>query len=293
MKILVVLNPISGSRDKEEFMQYLVKSFRERNIGYELYKTSGDQDEQKISSLLDKYCPNRILSVGGDGTSSLCAKKLIDRDMPMGIVPFGSANGMAMELGINSDPVSALHDFMLSGYHKDLDMYKINNKYYGMHIGDIGLNARIVEGFSLDRERGMLTYAKHFLREFSQSELISYRIFVNGEKYEVQAYMVAFANARKYGTGVILNWKGNPYDGRIELVIAKELKIKTLLLAGMTTLNEEIGREAISEITSCEKAVIETEYPVSVQVDGEPVGKMQKVEVEVVPHAIKIILPHK
>ena len=293
MKVLVVLNPISGGRDKEQFLSFLESQFKRYNIDFLVYKTQGTDDEIKIGRLIKSFHPERLLGVGGDGTISICAKCLIDQDIALGIIPFGSANGMARELELSDDPGEALDDFLKSRHYRQLDLYRINDRFIGMHIGDIGLNARIVEGYEQEGGRGMFSYAKHFLRELSQSELIDFSIELGNRKIEEKAYMVAFANARKYGTGVVLNWKGNLFDGKVELVIAKDIKIRTLLLAGMTTFNDELARDDSSDIISIREARITTERPVSVQVDGEYIGKLENVTIDVLPGAVKLVLVNR
>lgn len=290
MKVLTVLNPIAGGKDKDQFLDYLENQFVRYGIVHKLFKTRGERDEYEINQIIEEFKPERVLSIGGDGTSSICAKCLMNKDIYLGIIPFGSANGMALELGLSVDPGEALDDFLKSRFYKDLDLYKVNDKYIGMHIGDIGLNARIVEGFEKEKARGMFTYAKHFLRELSQSELIDFEITADGNKMKEEAYMVAFANAKKYGTGVILNWKGDPFDGKIELVFAKDINIRTFLLAGMTAFDDNIAKNAPTEIISCKKAKILTNSPVSIQVDGEFIGKLNEVNVKVIPKAVKLVL---
>jgi len=293
MKVLVVLNPIAGGREKNEFLSYLEDQFKLYNIDYKVYKTTGQDDEKQIAGEIESLRPERLLVIGGDGTISACARCLIGEDIALGIIPYGSANGMARELELSDNPGEALDDFLKSRHYRQLDLYQVNDRYTGLHIGDIGLNARIVEGFEQEEGRGMFSYAKHFLREFSQSELIEFKIEVEHRTLKEEAYMVAFANARKYGTGVVLNSKGNLFDGKIELVIAKDIKIRTLLLAGMTTFNDEFSRDESSEIISIRKARITTGKPVSVQVDGEFIGKLDELKIDVLPGAVKLVLVNR
>jgi diacylglycerol kinase (ATP) len=290
MKVLVVINPIAGGADKDIFISYLEIQFMKFDIEYKIYRTTGKDDEDAIREMIDSLRPDRMLGVGGDGTVTISAKCLMGKDIPLGIIPFGSANGMARELDLSEDPEEALDNFLNSKYYRQLDLYSVNDKYIGMHIGDIGLNARIVEGYAKEEGRGMLSYAKHFLKELSQSELVEFSIELNGRTINEKAYMVAFANARKYGSGVVLNWKGDLFDGKIELVIAKDIDIGTLLLAGMTTLNEDLARDDSSDIYSVREARIKTDRKVSVQVDGEFIGQLDDVTIKVIPHAVTLIL---
>ncbi|MBS0000695.1 MAG: diacylglycerol kinase [Cyclobacteriaceae bacterium] len=290
MKVLVVINPVAGGSDKDIFISYLQIQFTKYDIDFKIHQTEGKDDEKTIKNLIDSFRPHRLLSVGGDGTVTICAKCIMGKDIALGIIPFGSANGMARELELSEDPEDALDDFLKSHLYRKLDLYKVNDKYIGMHIGDIGLNARIVEGYEKEEGRGMLSYAKHFLKELPQSELVNFSIELDNRQIDEKAYMIAFANARKYGSGVVLNWKGDLFDGKIEIVIARDINIRTLLLAGMTTLSEDLGRDDSLDIYSICKARIQADRPVSVQVDGEFIGRLDEVTIEVVPRAVKLIL---
>ncbi|HLF34064.1 MAG TPA: hypothetical protein VI583_07495, partial [Cyclobacteriaceae bacterium] len=157
-------------------------------------------------------------------------------------------------------------------------------------IGDVGLNAQVVEGFSREKERGMGTYARHFLRELTQSEMMEFHITADGHEYTEHGYMLAFANARCYGTGVVLNWLGNPYDGKFELVIAQSLELKSLLIAGLSRFNNEIARAAEgSRIISCKEAKIKLAIPVTAQADGEVFGKFSELNIAIIPRAVRVV----
>jgi diacylglycerol kinase family enzyme len=290
MKIILVVNPISGGINKSGFLDFCKNELFRYDISCAILTTSGSGDENILSERIRDYQPDSILVLGGDGTLSMAARCVIHQDIPLGIIPFGSANGMATELGIVNDPAAALEEFLKSRFVQEIDMYRVNKIFTGIHIGDVGLNAQIVEGFSQEKERGMFAYAKHFLKEISQYEPIRFQIETDREVITDSGYMLAFANAKKYGTGVIINWKGTLTDGKIELVIVKSIELKTLLLAGLSRYNSELVRETEAvRIISCTQALVRLDSPMTVQVDGEVIGKMNEIMVEVIPRAIKMI----
>ena len=110
--------------------------------------------------MLPEQLPDKVVSIGGDGTALFTALALMGSPYPMGIVPLGSANGMAKELFVNPKPIEALRDIIMSNRIEGLDILKVNDEYYTMHLGDVGVNANLVEAYEKDPNRGMITYAK-------------------------------------------------------------------------------------------------------------------------------------
>ncbi len=293
MHTLVISNPVSGGREKDLFLRRMKKEFVRFGIDWDILTTSGKNDEEYIRLAIAKSEPQALLVVGGDGTLNLAAKSIVNKPVSMGIIPYGSANGMAAELGIGNDPDQALEIFLKSRLVRETDILLINKKFYCIHIGDVGLNAQIVEGYYNDNDRGLSGYARHFLHEITQPELIYFRIDADGKEYKENGYMLAFANARKYGTGVTLNWQGDISDGIFELVIIKNIELKTLILAGLSRFNMELAKDSMgSVIIPCRNSSIKFEKPVTAQVDGELIGKYEELEIEILPKAIKIITAH-
>lgn len=289
MKILGIVNPISGGVNKEPFLVYLEKELDKYGYDYRIYKTTGQNDAEAIKDLMQSFIPDRVLSMGGDGTTLFTAQHIMEFEVPMGIIPFGSANGMAVELGVNADQKTALSDFLKSQIVRGLDLIKVNGEHYCLHIGDIGLNAQIVKGFSQDKARGMLTYAKHFVKQLEISQPIAFRITANGEQKQIEAHMLAIANSRKYGTGVILNHLGNPFDGKLELVAITKIDTAGIVRAGLTAIDESFYNTDNITTISCEEAMIELDQPETLQLDGEVIGPVTKIDLQIMPGAIQLI----
>jgi diacylglycerol kinase family enzyme len=290
MRVLVISNPESGGRNKDNFMQRLKSDFNRYGLAWDIFETTGKKDEEKLKIALAEIEPHSVLVVGGDGTLNLAARALIHQPVTIGLIPFGSANGMSEDLGIDSDVNKALDDFLKSKYIVESDLLKINNDHFCIHIGDVGLNAQIVEEYTRSNDRGMAGYAKHFIRTLTQSDLINFNILADEKEYREEGYMLAFANARRYGSGIILNDKGNISDGKFELVLVKSVELRTLLLAGLSRFNNQIPAENMGiEVISCKKATIRLDHELMVQVDGELIGKQEELNIEIIPRAVRII----
>jgi diacylglycerol kinase (ATP) len=229
------------------------------------------------------------VSVGGDGTTLFTSIVLLNTKYPMGIIPLGSANGMATELFVNSDPVEALKEIILSQVIAGLDVVLVNDKYYSIHIGDIGLNASIVEAYEKDINRGMATYAKYVFEELSKLSPFEFTLKTSKEILKSKGLMLGICNARKYGTGIPLNRDGNPMDGKFEIVIIEKIDASTLLKAGLSKYNERFIDNQNNKVISAKSAEIFFNEPRLLQLDGEVIGYFEKIKIEIIPNAVNFI----
>jgi diacylglycerol kinase family enzyme len=289
MKLLFIVNPISGGVDKEPFLKEASKLCEKYGIVFRVFKTTGKNDDVMAKQAIDSFKPDKIASVGGDGTTLFVAVLLLNSDYPMGIIPLGSANGMATELFVNSNPIEALKDMILSEIVGGLDMVLINNEHYTLHIGDVGINASIVDSYEQDKNRGMATYAKYFIEEMTRLKPFNVTVYANGKKVESKALMTAICNARKYGTGVPLNIIGNPMDGKFEIVLIEKVDTVSLIAAGLAALDEKFHHAQTSTVIQTDKAEIIFDEPRLLQLDGEIIQKYEKLHVELLKSAVKFI----
>lgn len=289
MKILFVVNPISGGIDKEPFLADTKRLCEKYGIGFQVFKTTGEQDDQRLAAAVSAYQPDRVASVGGDGTTLFTAVVLKNTDIPMGIIPLGSANGMAAELMVDPKPIEALKDILLSHVIGDLDMLKVNDEHYSIHIGDVGINAQIVQSYENDDNRGLVTYAKYFLEKVNSTDPFDIKIEANGETIKEHGVMVGICNSRKYGTGVPLNIKGNPMDGKFEIVIVKNLDANLLLKAGLSKFDDRFHDSQNGKLISTDQAILRFDKKRLLQLDGETIGEFDELKVEIMKGAVKLI----
>jgi diacylglycerol kinase (ATP) len=289
MKLLFIVNPISGGVDKKPFLKKAKSLCNKYAIDYYIFKTTGKEDEKLLKNVLQTYKPDRVASVGGDGTTLFSSVNLLNTLIPLGIIPLGSANGMATELYVNPEPIEALRDIIMSNIIGELDMLIVNDTYYSIHIGDVGINAQLVKSYEKDKNRGMVTYAKYFIEELKNMKPFEIEVRANGETIKAKGVMIGICNSRKYGTGVPLNLSGNPMDGMFEIVIVNQIDASTLLKAGLSKFNDSFHDSQNGVMISTDKASIHFNQPRLLQLDGEIIGEFKQLKVEVMPGAVKLI----
>ena len=281
MKIVAVVNPIAGGVDKGVFIKYYEQTSSYFGIESTIFETTGGNDLKKLTKFLDTTTFDLIVAVGGDGTFALAALASAKFKIPVGIIPLGSSNGMAKELGVNQTPNLAFDDLLKSRMVRKMDVLCINDTIKSIHLADIGVNARVVKAFQEDENRGMFTYGKYLARELQNMEQIEYSIEANGETVSGKCLMIVIANGRKFGTGVPITELGNPFDGIFEIAIVEEINLGTMLKAGLSALEDLYTPHNLSRIISTKKAIIRFASPQLMQADGEVIGEYAELNIKV------------
>lgn len=288
MKILYIINPAAGGADHSETIESIKKLSHENQIHPRFYFTDGDQDEKKIRKHLDDFKPDRVAAGGGDGTIQLVARLVLGMNIPIGIIPLGSANGLATAMALPKDPVEATKKILESGCLKPFDMLKFNNKHIGIHVADIGVNALIVKKYKEEGLRGMLGYARNLLSAIKESPLLQCTIHTPKETLRKEGYMLAFANADRYGTGVRIS-NGSVSDGRFEICNVERIALDNAIQAGLSMLNVFDDKVMFSDIISCRSAEITVDQKIHFQIDGEYQGTTNHLQIEILPSAVQLI----
>lgn len=287
---LFIINPISGDIDKTRIIDVVVDRLSEKNLTYDFYYTSGRNDEEEIEEFLMQNKVETIVVVGGDGTCNMVAKILLGKELKMGIIPAGSANGMAAELELSSNLEENL-DYIVKGKSKKVDVLQINEDHICLHLSDIGFNARIIDRFEKGENRGMAAYANSFISELVESKPSSFTLHFDERKENKSAFMIVLANASKFGTGAVINPEGKPDDGIFEVVVLNPQTWLNFFEMIVPFYTRKIHRLDFVETFRCKKIVIENHEAQNVQVDGNHIGQPARVSVEILPQALELIVP--
>jgi len=293
MKLLFVVNPIAGGVDKKPFLNKAKQICHKYGIDFSIFKTKGKNDEELLDKQISEFNPDKVAVIGGDGTVLLTAKLLLNKEIPIGIIPLGSANGLATELLVENNPMKALQDIIMSQVKKGLDMLLINNKHYMLHIGDVGVNANIVDAYDKDQNHGMATYAKYFVEKLREIDPFSIEIEAEGKTYSEKGLMVGICNSRKYGTGIPLNLDGDPSDGKFEIVIIKSINLGSLIKAGLSKFDENFYDNQDRKVISTKQAKIRFDEPRILQLDGEVIGMFEELKIKIIKSAVEVISHNK
>jgi diacylglycerol kinase (ATP) len=283
--LLFIINPGSGN-NATDWRKEIETFFKDKSITIEMYDLPNPCELQIIKDLIAERKPSKVIAVGGDGTVKLLAECLVNTQIPLGILPAGSANGMAKELNISTEPQAALA-VIFEGIPQRIHLVKINNEL-SIHLSDIGFNAEVVKRFEDENRRGMWGYVKAAWRVLRQHSEMLVEIKVDEEFTKVKAAMVVIANATQYGNGVVINPDGSLFDDLFGVVIIKKISLTEIFKMRFTQKN---FNEEKTTFFQTRLLRINSSRKVHFQVDGEYKGKVNKINAEIIPDALSVIIP--
>lgn len=287
LKLLFIINPGAGNK-KTDWKKEIEDFFRELPHTVDLYELPEQCDPETIRQKIRSSRPDRVIAVGGDGTLKLVAGLLQGTSTPVGLLPAGSANGMAKELGIPQQPAAAL-DALVNGRIKKIHLVRINDELC-IHLSDLGFNAFVVKKFEDEGTRGMWGYTKAAWKVLWNHSRMKVEIKVDDEYIVREAAMVVIANGRQYGTGVTINPEGSLGDEYFEVIIVKKISVGEIFKMRFT---HQPYHPAKTELLQTKSLKITSRHRAHFQVDGEYRGKVNSVSAEIVPSALHILVPEE
>lgn len=284
LKFLFILNKQSGKDDvdwKQEITQHFKESMHEINF----FELPEDCTIEGIKKEIDQKHPHRVIAVGGDGTVKLVAECIMDKNIALGILPGGSANGMAKELGVEKKEEAPRT--ITKGATKQIHLVKVNDEIC-IHLSDIGFNAFMIKEFEKEDARGMWGYVKAACSVFLKRRHMHINMEIDNKEISRKAVMVVIANATKYGTGALINPLGTLEDDKFEAIIIKKFSLPELFKMVVT---HQPYHPAKTEVLQTKHLKIDAREPIHFQVDGEYLGKINKMEASILPGALTVLVP--
>jgi diacylglycerol kinase (ATP) len=286
MKVLLIINPLSGGVNKHHIIKEIQALFSQQNHDMDVYETSAKQDATRVAKeRATQY--DAVIACGGDGTINEVINGIAEKGVPLGIIPAGTENVLAKELGIPSNYRKAAQQ-ILRGKKCVFDLGKANKRYFALMAG-IGYDAHIasqVELLPLIKNLfGSAAYPLAALKDFFNYNHPKLRVQVNGKTYT--GYFVIVANSRYYGRVFEVAHKANMQDGLLDVCIFQDLDLYNLIryFVGVVTKKHDTFQDV--HYMKAKQVRITGEHPVLAHVDCELIGKTP-VEVEVCPNAITI-----
>lgn len=235
-KIHIIINPISGS--DFPILPHLVRVLNKQKINWEISITKSHADSALFAKIAVEKKVDAVAMYGGDGTVMEVASVLSDTKIPLIIIPGGTANVMAKELGIPIDTLQALKVFTKKTPTKRvIDMGLCNRKPFVLRI-NVGFFADVVTNTSRSSKNalGQMSYILSGLESMRQSKLSVYSMILDGKHVELEGIGLIVANSGNIGiTGLSLASGIKIDDGLLDVMVIQSADIPTIasLLKGV------------------------------------------------------------
>jgi diacylglycerol kinase (ATP) len=231
-----------------------------------------------------------VAVAGGDGTLSRAGGVLARLDLPLGILPAGTANDLARTLGIPDD-LSAAANIILDGRRRRIDLGTVNGHPF-FNVASIGLSAELSNALSseLKRRWGRLGYALAGARVLAQARRFTARITNEEETVVVRTLQIAVGNGRHYGGGTVVEAAATIDDGALDLY---SLELSDVWKLAMMLRTFQSGSHGMwNDVRTAKSAEfnITTSKPQPVNVDGDLITETPA-HFRVHPKAVTVFAP--
>lgn len=214
---------------------------------------------------------SHIIACGGDGTVSQVANGLVGTDAILGILPLGSGNDFARQIGLNID-FDQDFETLLKGWKTPLDVVKTQ---WGYFLNTFGIGADGLTNYYASRSRftrGGLRYFSGGLKALIMARPFQVRIVFNDGRTTAnhKVWMVTLANGTTEGGRYTISPDSEMNDGILEIIVVKDIsRIKLIYEFIKLSLGIPFSRNVIIKYTTASGCTVEPSEPVKVHADGE------------------------
>ena len=285
--ILFIINPISGGKEKQKIPALIDANLDRSKFNANFSFTSYIGHAAEIAEEAANKNFDIIVAVGGDGTINEIAGKIIGQQKILGIIPFGSGNGLARSLNIPMNAKKAIKIINELNVVA-IDAATLNNKYF-FNMAGMGFDAHISAAFAGNKTRGLNGYLKMVIKEIKSYPSEIYEITIDEVVYKREAFILSIANSTQYGNDVHISPKSTLDDGLLEVCIVKPLPWYKLPILGYEMLRSKTHRSNWVEIISGKRISIVRAKENAIHIDGEPFFMGMNIEIEIIPKALNVI----
>lgn len=231
-----------------------------------------------------------VIVGGGDGTLNAAVDGLVNTQLPLGILPLGTANDLARTLGIPSS-LPAACKIIARGNIQHIDLGWVNGKHF-FNVASLGLSVQITQKLTKEAKRrwGVFAYAITAIEAMWQARPFHAEICLNGQSIQVKTIQIAVGNGRYYGGGMAVVHDAKINDQRLD-VYSLEIQHWWQMLGLLPALRR--GRHTtLSGVRAFhgQELEVHTRKPRPINTDGE-ITTYTPAHFRVVPRALAVLMP--
>jgi YegS/Rv2252/BmrU family lipid kinase len=293
MKNVFILNPVSGKGRALKFVSEIEQCFKNTDDTYIIEYTKYPKHATELAAYYAGIGAEHIFSVGGDGTLSEVLNGMINSDSVLGVIPAGSGNDFFKTL-TKGYKTKNIVSRTINGNEKYTDAGIANGKYF-LNIISVGFDAQVahITNYIIRNSvfAGSNAYYIGILLTLIQNKAYKLNIkYDNDIQTSSNLTLIAVANGKYYGSGVMAAPYADIYDGCFDTVIVDNIsRLKILKFFPKYKVGKYFEIKEVS-IKANKKVKIESEESFPLNLDGETIIT-NSVEISIIPKVIKIIVP--
>ncbi|HEC33391.1 MAG TPA: diacylglycerol kinase family lipid kinase [Chloroflexi bacterium] len=293
----IILNPYAGRWKAQRAIPDVKRACAETGLDYELVLTEGPNHGIELAkeAVLAGYSP--IISAGGDGSISEVVNGMLEasggepQEVPLGIIPLGSADDLADQLGLPKDITTACR-VIVAGCERLLDLGRVNGRYFDNNSA-VGLEPMVtVTQERMVRVKGTPRYVLAAVRTILAHRPWRMQLKWSGGEYMGEVTLVSVGNTRRTGGAFYMTPRAEPDDGLLDFVFAQGMgRLKLLRLLPTTFDGSHVERPEV-RYERAARLEITCDPPTPIQADGELFDRAaNRITYEVLPACLRVLVP--
>jgi diacylglycerol kinase (ATP) len=296
-RTLIIVNPYAGQEDAARLRRRLGGAFAERNAAFDLVTTAHVGHASALAREAVALGYRAVAVCGGDGTLAEAATGLAGSAVPLAIIPRGTGNQVAQNLGI---PLGLVHavDVAVTGRITTIDLGRIGDRAFALVAG-AGFDAAVMQSATRElKERwGFAAYVYAAVKEALTAAPRRFRITADDREIEVDAVSVMVANVGElFARWLPLRLPLAPTpmsawnDGLLDVVIIAPRNPQDIAALLWQAAQRRLTSSDRLLLFQAHRITIDAEPAIAVQIDGDPAGETP-VTISVMRDAMRVIVP--
>jgi len=290
MSVTIIINPISGgasparARARAQLASAVVDRHGDRA---EVFMTERRGHARELAKAAVRRGARLVISWGGDGTLNEVASALAFENVPLALVPAGSGNGFARELGVDLRPERAIAD-AIGAEPRAIDLGEVDDRLF-VNVAGFGFDAYVAAEFDKrGGRRGFAGYVAITARALVTYVPRNYTITTAEGRNASRAVLVTVANSAQFGNRARIAPHALLDDGLLDLVVVEERARWRTVCHIPRLFDGTVERMPGCSIRRIREATIESDQPMTFHVDGEPAQGGTRLQVRVHPAALRV-----
>jgi diacylglycerol kinase (ATP) len=291
MSTLFLINPGSGrKRDSENTADLIHKTYQKANceVWVELI------DFQRLDETLaeaEKRGICNVYAVGGDGTVNAIGSRLRNKSMRLGIIPRGSGNGFARNLGFSVNVKLAIRQ-SLAPRSLLVDTGLLNDIPF-LNVAGVGLDAEVARLFSMGKQRGFAPYVKSTTEGLLKYQPRDYQVAIDGEThYFEQIVGIIIANGTQWGYDATITPHASLNDGFLDVLVVHKFPLVKVGLIVSKMFRGRFPDSNYASVFQAKEIDIFRQEAGPAQVDGEPFEAKPNLSIRILERSLHLLLPN-
>jgi YegS/Rv2252/BmrU family lipid kinase len=290
--ITYIINPKSGASSSKLVVHGFLAWLIQKGFAVKAIKTESLIHARELAAAVagDANC-SCVIAAGGDGTIREAAHGLQGSGRPLLMIPAGTENLLASELGFD-ERLSTLTRTFEEGYIRDMDLGTVNGRCFAS-IAGVGFDGDIVKLVS-SRRNGHIHHFDYFWpiwRTFFNARFPVMKVEADGKAIFEGPCMAFVGNISRYAMGLQILNRADYGDGLLDVCIYRCNSKPRLVKHSLMTIFKR--HTAGSDVVYCQAKdvrITSVEQGVASEIDGDP-GPSLPLHINIIPHAVRVIVP--